>query len=597
MKYFIILLFVFILCTTVIADTHLDPNFKISKSSFYLVGYIDKPVYTNEEFTSSTTGCKDIIAPTPINDAFIDIQEAFNHANLTLNLDFKVTDERYLCSNGEKLLLTINGTEVILDGNWFIIYKSVVDTPTNITDTIDKYKFVRQEAYDLETILTKLSKVRYIYTDSIIEFYYIQNMSPIELYKKQNLPENISFYLADSSYENELSYLVGGGSEFSRYYIPLMVKNELEKPEEIDAYLALYYIAWPEQFPSRLARIENYRGWEGHFDLFREDVIRDAIGLNVWYNNVLDTIYKAESLLANLGEEKEKRLEFLSSLANQNYSVLMDSRKTLRTYMSEIDDEYLSKFSEYSNIREDAQQFFDSEQYLLIFNGPMNAKLSELQGLLSSSQTLFSEIESVHRDIATVLYGELSVVENERAISFSQNMTQISITNAHEDVLLTIRVSLIIAIITLFAAIAIPLWNERRADKKERLYVYNYLYRNLEKNLKLIRQLKSEIPNIVPYYNLDLGAWHLIAPKVTLLNKKPLEERIFSVYYELSHLSRKVDILVDMQHKSLYAVTPHNVDIYDTSMNALINAILQHIPKLEKQIKELLSELKKAHYN
>jgi RNA processing factor Prp31 len=150
---------------------------------------------------------------------------------------------------------------------------------------------------------------------------------------------------------------------------------------------------------------------------------------------------------------------------------------------------------------------------------------------------------------------------------------------------------LLATLIGVIIGIPVAFWVDRLRKNSENLSkkknLLNFLLKNLEKNLSLIQQAKKELPSHIIFYNLDLGAWTNLSNTLPILENDDLMRKILYVYYELEHISRKIDRQFDMH----YSVSRAMGD-YKEQRSELVNATISHIDKLEKEINELIQIIK-----
>ncbi len=133
--------------------------------------------------------------------------------------------------------------------------------------------------------------------------------------------------------------------------------------------------------------------------------------------------------------------------------------------------------------------------------------------------------------------------------------------------------------------------NEKTSQSKnieKRNILKNSLIENLDKNLGLIRQMEKELLTNVIFYNVDLSQWPLFSENIHLLENNELRSDIFTIFFSLQHLSRKVDRQFEMHYSSFRATKnyAHDRDI-------LVNAIVAHIGVLKPMIVDAINKLGK----
>ncbi len=145
-------------------------------------------------------------------------------------------------------------------------------------------------------------------------------------------------------------------------------------------------------------------------------------------------------------------------------------------------------------------------------------------------------------------------------------------------------------LIGVIAGIPVAFWIQKKIDFErvvdEKKYLIDFLSKNLERNLDLLRKAKKELPSKVIFYNLDLGAWNFVSQKIGIIKDNILAEDISRIFYQLGHLSRKIDRQYEMHYSAFAAMSNYPVQRQD-----LVKATIIHIDLLEKDIKEILDRL------
>lgn len=145
--------------------------------------------------------------------------------------------------------------------------------------------------------------------------------------------------------------------------------------------------------------------------------------------------------------------------------------------------------------------------------------------------------------------------------------------------------------IAVIIGIPIALWLNRKYSeykkREEKNSLIDFLKQNLKENLRLIEDMKKHFSQgVVIFYNVDLASWPLISQKVQLLDDTELQKKIFSVYYKLEHLSRKIDRQFEMHYSAFQAMGN-----YQKQRAQLIGSIVKHIDVIRQGIKGILKEL------
>lgn len=117
-------------------------------------------------------------------------------------------------------------------------------------------------------------------------------------------------------------------------------------------------------------------------------------------------------------------------------------------------------------------------------------------------------------------------------------------------------------------------------------------------NVDLLKQMQAELqPDTMIYYNLDMNTWRSTSlQEFEGIISHELLRKIFRIYYEYEHMSRKIDTQFNM-HYSVVRVTTG----YLQERKNIVEAILSHASTLEKESKELIkameTELKRLSRN
>ncbi|MFH1579764.1 MAG: hypothetical protein ABIE25_06365 [Thermoplasmatota archaeon] len=128
---------------------------------------------------------------------------------------------------------------------------------------------------------------------------------------------------------------------------------------------------------------------------------------------------------------------------------------------------------------------------------------------------------------------------------------------------------------------------------QERRRLLKFFKRNLETNIRLLAQSKAELPRATIYYNLDLGAWPAVSEKVHLLRNDSLAEGLCRLYYELEHISRKVNLQFEMAFSTFSAIVGYGQIRSDLVMRGIIphiDAVLREADRLLQAINAKLGE-------
>lgn len=127
---------------------------------------------------------------------------------------------------------------------------------------------------------------------------------------------------------------------------------------------------------------------------------------------------------------------------------------------------------------------------------------------------------------------------------------------------------------------------QRRKDAENFRSIIDTIQHNLKKNLELMQQMHRELPGGgVIYYNLELSPWPIILSKLYTIRDKTLKQEVLYIYYELSHLSRKIDL----QLEEAFLSPVSSSDRIELRMALVNNGILGHITDLAPKVEQLRS--------
>ena len=142
-----------------------------------------------------------------------------------------------------------------------------------------------------------------------------------------------------------------------------------------------------------------------------------------------------------------------------------------------------------------------------------------------------------------------------------------------------------------FMGIPIGLWVNRMlissSMEKKREDLIRVLQETVEKNLNLVNQMSREIsPHFTITYNVDTTLLESTASiKYEIINNLELNRTLDTVRYELLHLYRQVDILLDLT--SRYS-TGH-----DKYAEQIVKTIRAHLPIVLHELQKASSLIKK----
>jgi len=144
-------------------------------------------------------------------------------------------------------------------------------------------------------------------------------------------------------------------------------------------------------------------------------------------------------------------------------------------------------------------------------------------------------------------------------------------------------------------AIGIPVafWIDRRSrlrsQREKAITILKSLKEEINHNLGLLRQMGKELkPNSVIFYNLDMNTWRTISLGEFIgVISEGIINRIFRLYYEYEHFSRKIDVQFNMHYSAMRAMG----NIYMIERERIVNAILVLIPPWEKESEQLIEDI------
>jgi len=126
----------------------------------------------------------------------------------------------------------------------------------------------------------------------------------------------------------------------------------------------------------------------------------------------------------------------------------------------------------------------------------------------------------------------------------------------------------------------------------------NALRRAIEHNLGTLTTIKEQPKeNVVPTFNLDLALLDACAhSKYDILNNVSLCAMIVHLRFELSHLARQIDALLQLELDNTAREQGNFVEgrkpsLYSIVQPQLAQCILARLSPLEKECKEALSKL------
>ncbi len=150
-------------------------------------------------------------------------------------------------------------------------------------------------------------------------------------------------------------------------------------------------------------------------------------------------------------------------------------------------------------------------------------------------------------------------------------------------------------IATLFGiliGIPVALWIDRKtrisSQREKAIAVLSALKEEINHNVALLRQIQTELkPNSVIYYNMDMNTWRAASLEEfedVIFNE--VLRKIFRIYYEYEHMSRKIDTQFNMHYSIV-----RSMDTYLQERKQIVGAILVHATTLEKESEQLINEI------
>ena len=128
-------------------------------------------------------------------------------------------------------------------------------------------------------------------------------------------------------------------------------------------------------------------------------------------------------------------------------------------------------------------------------------------------------------------------------------------------------------------------------EKERAIFVLTALKEELIHNLGLLKQIINELygPTTMIYYNMDMNTWRTVKLEdFEGIISHGILRRIFAIYYEYEHLSRKIDTQFSM-HYSVVRAMP----TYEEERRQIIGSIRKHIvDNLEGDTQQLVNDIK-----
>lgn len=152
------------------------------------------------------------------------------------------------------------------------------------------------------------------------------------------------------------------------------------------------------------------------------------------------------------------------------------------------------------------------------------------------------------------------------------------------------------ALIGIPAGLALNHAWEHRVDSARRKQLRSALKETVDKNSYLIEQIKDWLskPGGTPFFNVDLTLLEATATlKYEILNNIELCREIDTLRYELTHLSRKINVLLELEFNpsARMAVTGPEGSLYLLFRPKLTESIRVHLEPITKALESLKTKL------
>jgi len=157
-----------------------------------------------------------------------------------------------------------------------------------------------------------------------------------------------------------------------------------------------------------------------------------------------------------------------------------------------------------------------------------------------------------------------------------------------EDILFNSLATLLGVVIGIPVALWIDRKTRKSAQREKAEAVLSALKEEINHNVDLLKQIQEELkPDIMITYNLDMNTWRATSlQEFEGIISHELLRKIFRIYYEFEHMSRKIDTQFNM-HYSVVRAT----NVYLQEREKVVDSILSHASILEKEGKELVKEI------
>jgi hypothetical protein len=157
-----------------------------------------------------------------------------------------------------------------------------------------------------------------------------------------------------------------------------------------------------------------------------------------------------------------------------------------------------------------------------------------------------------------------------------------------EDILFNFLATLFGVLIGIPAALWIDRKTRESTQREKAEAVLSALKEEINHNVDLLKQIQEELkPDTMITCNLDMNTWRVTSlQEFEGIISHELLRKIFRIYYEFEHMSRKIDAQFNM-HYSVVRAT----NVYLQEREKIVDSILSHASILEKEGKELVKEV------
>jgi hypothetical protein len=152
------------------------------------------------------------------------------------------------------------------------------------------------------------------------------------------------------------------------------------------------------------------------------------------------------------------------------------------------------------------------------------------------------------------------------------------------------------ALIGIPAGLALNHAWEHRVDSARRKQLRSALKETVDKNLYLIEQIKDWLSTSggTPFFNVDLTLVEATATiKYEILNDIELCREIDTLRFELTHLSRKINVLLELEFNpsARMAVSEPESSFYLLFRPKLVDSVRVHLEPITRTLESLKTKL------